>query len=235
MRQLELDLLLALLATLTTACAPAIVPSAPPADGPALGRSVGPQQPQPDPDQDEGKPGRRAEPGWVALEVPDGEAVRTLWLDPGLVVEFAPTPTQQAALLSAVPAAEEAERPTEHVRLWRMPPSVDVDRLTDELNRGLRGQSFSPVLRLGTTSRSPICALPGGVLAWFPADWDAARVERWLGLRGAGQARRLEIDENAWAIAAPAGLESVRLAARLWQSGDLTACAPDLWQEAATR
>jgi hypothetical protein len=78
-------------------------------------------------------------------------------------------------------------------------------------------------------------ALPGGAVATFPAGWERARIDTWLAARGLRVESTVVAEANMHLVATPPGLESVRIANELHESGELVACTPNLWREARTR
>ena len=127
-----------------------------------------------------------------SVEYYDGSTRRKLWISPDLVAEFDPSEAGRDAVLLADPTAAEVQQPQKSVRIWR--------------TRAPAATGLSPVLHEGPSPGLPMRALPGGVVATFPAGWDRARIDAWLG------AKRLRVQEavdetgNMWLVAtAPGG------------------------------
>ena len=161
-----------------------------------------------------------------------------------LVAEFEPADSGRDAVLRADPAAVEVEQAQTVVRIRRVRAPSD----TDEFARGASSASarLSPVLHEGPSPATPMGALPGGVVATFPKDWDLALVRAWVAnLDGQMEPTavewwrvRMETEiapaTNMFLLTTPPGLESVRIANELHETGELVEVTPSSWLQAIT-
>jgi hypothetical protein len=172
--------------------------------------------------------------GLIPLAWHDGERERQATLDPRLIAEFEPTEANQTRLLAAEPRAVLDSQPAPVVRFWRVGPDTDVRALVAGLNQSGGGR-FSPVFWDGTVGFSQRMALPGGVLAGFPADWSAEDVTAYASQNGLILGARLSELTSIWNVVAPAGLPSLELANQLRAGGVLRYAHPNWWTETKTR
>lgn len=167
------------------------------------------------------------------VEYYDGADKRSLWLSSDLVAELAPSEPGRAAVLARDAQAVERPQSSRGVRVWRVRAQDGVDALARTLTR--EQMKFAPVVHESASSAAPMLALPGGAVATFPAGWERARIDTWLAARGLRVESTVVAEANMHLVATPPGLESVRIANELYESGELVACTPNLWREARTR
>jgi len=197
----------------------------------SLGRSVSQQQREERTLGD--KSGRATENLTRFVEYYDGDVKRKLWVSDDVLVELAPSEDGKREVLASDAAAEDLRDPQRGVRVWRVRAPQGVDGFARNLTRdALR---FSPALHESASSATPICALPGGVVATFKPDWDRARIDAWVAGRNMKIAEEIAPSANMFLLATPPGLESVEVANRLQQTGELVGCTPNLWRQATTR
>ncbi len=160
---------------------------------------------------------------------------KELWLDSRLLVELAPSDAGRNALLSAVPQSEPSLREQSGVLVWRLPDSVDLDLLLAGLNSGPEGIRFSQALHDGPSSRAPLQALPGGVIVSMPSEWKGTQAQEWL-RRQQFPARRLEsVKGDVYLLDTPPGLESLQIANRIQESGEVLVAQPNWWCSVSLR
>jgi hypothetical protein len=95
---------------------------------------------------------------------------------------------------------------------------------------------LSPVLHEGPSPGLAMRALPGGVVATFPVGWDRARIDAWLTARGLRvQGDAVVAEANMYLVGTPPGLESVRIANELHESGELADAVPNFWRQNTPR
>lgn len=163
----------------------------------------------------------------------DGEVQRKLWISNDVVVELAPSEEGKRALLATDNGAEDLRELQRGARVWRVRAPLGVDGLARSLSRdSLR---FSPALHEAASSKTPVCALPGGVVVTFQPDWDRARIDAWLAAHDLRIAEDVAPAANMFLVATPPGLESVEIANRLHESGELVESTPNVWRQASTR
>jgi hypothetical protein len=225
MKHAPLSLLALLLAACTSKSAPH---EATPSSGGSLGSSVAPG----------GAPSGSGKSAAASLkesvEYDDGETRRSLWISEDLVAEFGPTDAGRTRILQADPGAREVEQPQPSVRIWRLSAGSSGKDFASRNGDG--SFKLSPVLHEGPSPAMPMRALPGGVVATFPAGWDRAHIDAWLqgrGLRIEGEPVVLEA--NMYLVAGPPGLSSLSIASDLRKTGELVDVSPNFWRQNATR
>jgi len=168
-----------------------------------------------------------------AMEYYDGATKRKLWVSEDLVAEFEPTDAGREAMMRADPSAREVEQPQKGVRLWRVGASGGAEAFARNESAGT--MRLSPVLHEGPSPAMPMRALPGGVVITFAKDWDRARIDEWLATRGLKVESEVGPAANMFLVSTAPGLESIRVANQLHESGELVDVAPNFWMQAATR
>ena len=204
--------------------------SGPPASGPGPASTVPPNGQRPD----AGQPPKATKPSLTrSVEYYDGPTKRKLWLSEELVAEFDPSDAGRDAVLRGDPSAKEVEQPQKSVRLWR----VHAVTGTDKFARAASSETvrFSPVLHDGPAPGLPMRAMPGGIVVTFPKDWDRTRIDGWLGARELKVEGDVAPEANMALVSAPPGLDSVRIANELHETGELVDAVPNFWQQATTR
>jgi hypothetical protein len=168
-----------------------------------------------------------------SLSFYDGAARRTLYVSNDVVAEFAPSEAGRTALLASSSEGSELDAGRGAVRLWRVRPMHDAGTFTRNLSSDeLR---FSLVLHDGPSSKMPKLALPGGVVATFPAEWTREQVDAWLAVRKLSAERELVAHTNMFLVPTRPGVEALDVANRLYETGELVACTPNWWREASVR
>lgn len=218
-----------LLAILSAACTSKSAQSGTaPASGGSLGSSVQPGGAQ--------SGGGKSAAGSLSesVEYDDGGTRRSLWLSQDLVAEFGPTEAGRQRVLQADPGAREVEQPQPSVRLWRLSGGLSGKEFA--VRNGSSTLRLSPVLHEGPSPGLPMRALPGGVVAAFPAGWDRARIDAWLGTRGLHvEGEAVSAEANLYLVATAPGLDSLRVARELRDTGELADVSPNFWRQNASR
>ena len=187
-------------------------------------------------DREKPAPGVKPEPGGLkeSVEYYDGAAPRRLWLSEDLIAEFDPSDAGRDGILRADPAAREVEQPQASVRIWRLAGAQRGDAFAR--NVGGSTLRLSPVLHDGPSTGLPMHALPGGVVVTFPSGWDRARIDAWLAGRSLHvQGDAVVAEANMYLVATAPGLEALKVAKELRESGELADVTPNLWRQNATR
>lgn len=169
-----------------------------------------------------------------SVEYDDGATRRSLWLSEDLVAEFGPTAAGRERVLQADPGAREVEQPQPSVRIWRLSGGTKGKEFA--VRNGTAALRLSPVLHEGPSSGLPMRALPGGVVAAFPAGWDRAKIDAWLGTRGLHvEGEPVSAEANLYLVATAPGLDSLRVARELHDTGELADVSPNFWRQNASR
>jgi len=165
-----------------------------------------------------------------SVEYVDGDTTRKLWISKDLVAEFNPSEGGKTAILAQDASAKEVPQPQPVVRIWK-------------LSGALRGEAFStavrtpslivsPVLHEGPSEALPMRAMPGGVLATFPKDWDRARIDAWLALKSlAVQGDPVVSESNMYLVGTAPGLPALLVAGELRKTGELVDVVPNFWRQ----
>jgi hypothetical protein len=192
----------------------------------SVGRSVPPQSPGGSAHDGKGPAPSLRE----SVEYYDGAAKRKLWLSDDLVAEFDPSDAGRDTVLRADPSAKEVEQTQKGVRIWRVRAGLGAAGIG-------RGATLrvSPVLHEGPSPGMPMRALPGGVVATFQADWTRERIDAWLAARSLRVESEVSAEAHMFLVATPPGLDAIRIANELHETGELVDATPNFWQQATTR
>lgn len=161
----------------------------------------------------------------------DGDQPRQVWLDQELIAEFG-AGGKTGAMRSVAPAAQEVPTDQRGIRLWRVP--ADSARALQRM-RSTEDGKYSPVLRDAADPQARMRALPGNVIVHLNPSWDEAQVADWFKKQQLEPVRKLSFGSNAYLVRSAPGLESLELANRLYESGEVVAAMPEWWQEVTTR
>lgn len=148
----------------------------------------------------------------------DGATKRPIAVDPDLIGEVQ---------LDANRAARSARGVT-HAPLKIVRRSILQARTSDVL-------PTTPVFRDSRSKLASMRALPGHVIVHFPKDWTPERVLDWSRQQRIAIGERLNVGANTYLILAGAGLSSLELANRLYETGDVVAAYPNWWQQTSKR
>ena len=202
---------------------------APAKSAPSLGSSVSRSAADAS-DRDKPAPGSLKD----SVEYTDGATRRKLWLSEDLIAEFDPSDAGRDGILRADPGAREVEQPQASVRIWRLAGAQRGEAFVRSV--GASSLRLSPVLHDGPSPGLPMHALPGGVVVTFPTGWNRARIDSWLTARNLRvQGDAVVAEANMYLVATSPGLDSLRIASELHESGELTDVSPNLWRQNATR
>ena len=164
----------------------------------------------------------------------DGDRRREVLESEGLVAEFLPSEGGKTRILQAAPDATEVSTGTDGVRLWRVGDQADVAEMVRGLNEATEAPSFSPVFSEGPTDVGGKCALAGGVNVRFPGDWSTEAIEAFLAKEGL-EGNRIGDIGSTWLVESAPGMESLELANRLHEAGEVQWASPNWWREVSTR
>jgi hypothetical protein len=222
-----------LLLGLVACCAPSEAPPNDSGDGQA-GGGVG--RASPDQQDTQGAPVKTQPAGTpltTMVTYSDGGEPRTAWVSVERIAEFQPSEAGRDALLAAAPGSEIVDSRQELARVWRVTKQTDLDALAQTLNTlGLR---FSPILHDSSSPGSTMRALPGGVIVTFDPSWDRPRTDAWCERQGLTIEQPVPGSANTFLVKTPPGLEALRIANRLQETGEVRAATPNWWREAGTR
>ncbi|HMN82235.1 MAG TPA: hypothetical protein PKA20_20240 [Burkholderiaceae bacterium] len=158
----------------------------------------------------------------------DGQVRRELWLESSQVVDFAAKAANGAPLVksSAVTAATGTSASA-------ATPGGSKDPSSPQKNGGADAQRVSPMFR-DTTSAAPTRALPGGVIVTLRQPLEPDEAREFLKQRGLVPVNQIG-NSAMWVVESPAGLESLALANKLFESGEFAGAAPNWWRPRALK
>lgn len=165
-----------------------------------------------------------------SIEYTEGGVRHTAWLSTELVVELRPSPEGARTVQRLQPSAEEVPTQLRGVRVWKIRGRSPVE-LANDLTRS--GVAASPVFHPSPAPSPQLSALPGGVLAKFPPDWNEGRVAAWLAAQGAAAGEKLAASPGVFLVPSDSGMKTLELVRKLERTGVLLECYPN-WIRSAT-
>lgn len=152
----------------------------------------------------------------------DGNQKRTVWANPDLVAEF-----NSSAQSNTENSAQKINIPPTFIQFL----TIETDKTTLKST----GKQRSPVLHSSASISGAKKALPGNVIVQMKPSWTAEQINTWFEKQNITAIRPLTFAPNAFLIQSNAGLESLNLANRLYETGDVVLASPNWWQERTTR
>ncbi len=152
----------------------------------------------------------------------DGNQKRTVWANPDLVAEF-----NRSAQSNTESSAQKIKTSPTFIRFL----TIETDNTTLKST----GKQLSPVLHSNASISGAKKALPGNVIVQMKPSWTAEQINTWFEKQNITAIRPLTFAPNAFLIQSNAGLESLNLANRLYETGDVVLASPNWWQERTTR
>jgi len=148
-----------------------------------------------------------------------------------------------AAASTSKPAAERFWYDGEHRRPLQVDPEwvvdfrnakPDLEKRSERTDAKKSDELLAGVSPLFRDPNGEPRALPGGVVVRL-RDADLADPRRALADAGLEPVRPIDPQQRVWLVAAPAGLESLALANRLYESGRFEAVTPNWWRPRALK
>ncbi len=152
----------------------------------------------------------------------DGNQKRTVWVNPNLVAEF-----NRSAQPSTEHSTQKIKTSPSFIRFLTIETDSTVLKSTEK--------QLSPVLHSSASISGTKKALPGNVIVQMKPSWTAEQIKTWFEKQNITAIRPLTFAPNAFLIQSNAGLESLNLANRLYETGDVVLASPNWWQERTTR
>lgn len=170
----------------------------------------------------------------------DGERVRTIWLNPRLIVEFDSPAREKSVIGRIYPQAKLLNGLTKRdqgVRIWRVEPDAQLDArdMVKSLMAQAPGARYSPVFHDGPSPGSRMRALPGNVIVYPKQRWNAELAEHWASAHDLEIVRFLDIGPGVIVVRSAPGLAALDLANSLSKHANVLTAFPDWWQEAVVR
>ncbi len=160
----------------------------------------------------------------------DGNQKRSVWVNPSLMAEFNMPTEGTTAVKSSSTSNVKTQMP--FVRFIK----IKTDASTLQTERKIQGKSqLSPVLHNVASTTGTKRALPGNVIVQMQRDWSQEKIENWFKKHNLTAIKPLTFAPNAFLIQSKAGLESLNLANKLYETGDVVLASPNWWQERVKR
>lgn len=158
---------------------------------------------------------------------------KTLHMDDELLAEFGPASDGESAVKNAEPSATRIRvRGGGGAAIWK----VGSPKSALQKSAALKPRAgVSPVFREGGNPGGRMMSLPGNVIVVFKSDWSEQKVKGWAAAKNLGIVGKLNIGKNAYVLKTATGLESLNLANKLQESGEVEAAAPNWWRPAQRR
>jgi len=166
-----------------------------------------------------------------SVEYYDGELRRTLWLSEDTVLEMGPV-AADAAIVEEAPESAGTSNDLRGGRTWKVRRGR-ADAVAAEVAR--RGHQTSPALHIAGTAEAPFVGLPGGVIVTVPREWSRETVASWASGWGRSVEKVVHAQLGLYLIETGPGLESLELANRMHESGEILAATPNILHFASTR
>lgn len=160
----------------------------------------------------------------------DGSKQKTVYLDETMIADFNPqsVATTKAAHNSNLSAAKTING----TRLWKLTSGSSKSALNSIKSKNQAG-SYSPVFR--TSQGGQMRALPGSIIVQFASDWDESKIRQWTVENGQTISSKASFGTNFYILTSPAGLASLEIANRLYETGDVLLATPNWWVERHVR
>ncbi|MFT6907133.1 MAG: hypothetical protein ACJAS1_003807 [Oleiphilaceae bacterium] len=156
----------------------------------------------------------------------DGNKKITVHLDEALIADFNPDSDQAAK--AAKNTNLSSYKKIAGAQLWKVDPGSMASAKATVKSQSKTG-AYSEVLR-DSKAKGQMRALPGGVIVQFANDWDEARVSAWINEQGLSIDSKAEFGSNFYILTTPSGLESLEIANRLYETGEVLLASPNWWK-----
>ncbi len=163
----------------------------------------------------------------------DGDRKKSVWVNPELIAEFKLKPETSAQLRSLY-AAKEVDVKSPYIRLWKIKDHTSTKAVARSLKSGT-DSNLSPVLHDTASTHGVKRALPGNVLVQMKPDWSQKEIEAWFDAHALTVIKPLTFAPNTFLIQAESGLDSLKTANRIYETGDVVLASPNWWQEVVAR
>ena len=165
----------------------------------------------------------------------DGRQKRTVWINPDLVVEFRHGELSSGGAQEPIPGLS-LQKQLRGVRVWKLDKGSNAEALSwrRDVDRWAHA-NYAPAFHDTPSSAGKIRSLPGNVIVYLNPEWGPDRAGQWVEQNGYTIVKKLELGANAYILKSGIGIESLRLANKLYESGEVVAAFPDWWLETTTR
>ncbi|NOY71897.1 MAG: hypothetical protein GXP14_05895 [Gammaproteobacteria bacterium] len=164
----------------------------------------------------------------------DGDEKRSVWVNPELIAEFK-VQTEANAQLKSLDTTKKINTQLPFVRFLKIEADdTSIQAVGKSVNEGDNSQ-FSPVLHDAASISGIKRALPGNVLVQMKFDWSQEKIEAWFEKYNLIAIKSLTFAPNAFLIQTQSGLDSLDIANRIYETGDVVLASPNWWQEMVPR
>ena len=161
----------------------------------------------------------------------DGDRERTVWLDPALLMEFNSSDGAQSPLRKLLPGAKLHSTVGKNSRIWNLGNGVDPQVALQNLRTRKTIEKYSPVFHESPSSLSHKRALPGNMIVYLKPEWTQKEVDQWIKKNRLQVLQKMSFGPYVYLIHTPEGLDSLKQANQLYQSGEVLAATPEWWED----
>jgi hypothetical protein len=162
----------------------------------------------------------------------DSGVKKGLHMDSELVADFDSASDEESAVRKANPNASRVKGQHGGTKLWKVASPKSAVKKSAAMKPGA---GVSPVFREGGHPGGRIMSLPGNVVVFFKSDWSEQTVKDWVAAQNLEIVDKLNIGKNAYVIKTGPGLESLNLANKLQESGEVESATPNWWKPSQHR
>ncbi len=160
----------------------------------------------------------------------DGSTQRKIRTQPNLLVEFKEPGDKQSQVKDLYPEAVDVSPESTGVKIWQLDASTVADATT-RIKNDAPGSMVSPLFQASGQRR----ALPGNIVVHFNPNWNEAQIKEWITKQGLEIDSKASFGTNIYVISSEPGLESLQVANRLYETGEVAAASPNWWVEVKHR
>lgn len=165
----------------------------------------------------------------------DGDIKREVWVNPQLIAEFNPTISQKNQISAAVTGAQVVSAKMGPVRFWQVNDTINAKTAISSISKRMNSNQISAVLHDGASTLSAMRAIPGNIIIYLDPGWDQATATQWLAQKNLQVVSQRQFMPNVFVIKSIPGLESLLMANKLYESGEVVAAFPNWWKELVTK
>ena len=158
----------------------------------------------------------------------EGHEERRVWLNPNQIAEFNPNPSNEGTFKSVHGEAREVSGPR-GIRLWELSKDAKLDAVLTRAKSLDSSAVYTEVLHDGPSSDAPLRLAPGNVIVYMDPAWSQTKVEQWAAGHKLQIVRKHEAGPNIVVVKTGPGLDALRVANQLYESGTVVAAFPDWW------
>lgn len=171
----------------------------------------------------------------------DGDKKRSIWNNPHMIAELNPKPEQINQLKSRYAVSEVVAESSSTIRYWRFEDrAVNINNVVKNLQiesvtKLTASPKFSPVFHDAASTGGSKRVLPGNVIVQLNVTWDIMQVEAWFMMQGVTVIRSISMAPNSFLIKSEPGIDTLEMANRLYETGDVILSTPNWLKRAYKR